>query len=121
MTDNNYSFKTRPYAHQREALKKLLKRKRGGGLYMDMGTGKTKVAIDYAAIRYQKGEIRQVLVLGPLSTLGVWDSEVRKHSPTDGIRWRVINYDKARAPHHLSNLLRYVEEAPTLLVCDEAH
>ena len=89
---------------------------------MEMGTGKTKVAIDYAAVRHQKGEISQVLVLGPLSTLGVWDSEVRKHCPTDELKWKVINYDKARMPFYLQQCMDYIRlGGPTLLVCDEAH
>lgn len=89
---------------------------------MEMGTGKTKVAIDYACAKEMKGEITQVLVLGPLSTLGVWDAEIRKHAPdASTLHWKVINYDKARLPHYLSRLRLYCEKAPTLLVCDEAH
>lgn len=116
-----YAFKTRPYDHQREALKKLLPLRRGGGLFMEMGTGKTKVAIDYACIKEQKREITQVLVLGPLSTLGVWDAEIRKHTTSETLRWKVINYDKARMPHYLQQLMDYIRGGPTLLVCDEAH
>lgn len=117
-----YVFRTKPYKHQVEALKKLLKKPRGGGLFMEMGTGKTKVAIDYAAAKEMKGEIRQVLVLGPLSTLGVWDSEIRKHCPENSkLTWKVINYDKARITHYLQQLRGYCKTAPTLLVCDEAH
>lgn len=116
-----YIFKTTPYKHQVEALKKLLKKKRGGGLFMEMGTGKTKVAIDFAAAKEMKGEIKQVLVLGPLSTLGVWDSEIRKHCPSDTLKWKVINYDKARITHYLQQLRSYCKQTPTLLVCDEGH
>lgn len=116
-----YKFKTKPYNHQVLALRKLLKKKRGGGLFMEMGTGKTKVAIDYACIREMKGEITQVLVLGPLSTLGVWDAEIRKHSPTDTLKWKVLNYDKARMQHYLRQLFDYCRQGPTLLVCDEGH
>lgn len=116
-----YAFKTRPYDHQREALKKLLPLKHGGGLFMEMGTGKTKVAIDYACIKEMKREITQVLVLGPLSTLGVWDAEIRKHTTSDTLKWKVINYDKARMPHYLQQLMDYIRNGPTLLVCDEAH
>jgi SNF2 family DNA or RNA helicase len=117
-----YSFKTRPYEHQRLALQKLLKKPRGGGLFMEMGTGKTKVAIDFACVKELKGEVKQVLVLGPLSTLGVWDSEIRKHAPDDSkLNWKVINYDKARMPHYLQQLRTYCRSASTLLICDEAH
>lgn len=115
-----YYFKTKPYKHQVDALKKLLK-KRGGGLFMEMGTGKTKVAIDYANIKEMRKEITQVLVVGPLSTLGVWDSEVRKHSPSETLKWKVINYDKIRLRHYLDELLVYMRAGPTLLICDEGH
>lgn len=117
-----YKFKTKPFDHQRLALKKLLKKPRGGGLFMEMGTGKTKVAIDFACAKEAKGEIKQVLVLGPLSTLGVWDQEIRKHAPDESqLNWKVINYDKARLPHYLQQLRDYCRKAPTLLICDEAH
>lgn len=117
-----YKFRTKPYDHQRLALKKLLKKPHGGGLFMEMGTGKTKVAIDYACAREMKGEIKQVLVLGPLSTLGVWDQEIRKHAPENSkLVWKVINYDKARITHYLQQLLDYCKKAPTLLICDEGH
>jgi SNF2 family DNA or RNA helicase len=116
-----YVFKTKPFNHQVLALRKLLKKKRGGGLFMEMGTGKTKVAIDYACAREMKGDIKQVLVLGPLSTLGVWEAEIQKHCPSETLKWKVINYDKARITHYLQQLLAYCRDAPTLLVCDEAH
>lgn len=116
-----YSFKTKPYKHQVEALKKLLPLKRGGGLFMEMGTGKTKVAIDYANIKEMQGEITQVLVLGPLSTLGVWDAEIRKHSSSSTLKWKVLNYDKARIRHYLDQLFDYCRNGPTLLILDEGH
>src|SRR5580765_2795360 len=104
-----YAFKTKPYDHQRDALKKLLHQPKGGGLFMEMGTGKTKVAIDYACIRKLKNEIDQVLVVAPLSTLGVWDAEIQKHS-TQEMRWKIINYDKARMDPYLKELLNYMRE-----------
>lgn len=116
-----YQFKTKPYKHQVDALKKLLKLTRGGGLFMEMGTGKTKVAIDFANIKEIKGDISQVLVLGPLSTLGVWDAEIRKHSPSDTLKWKVLNYDKARIKHYLQQLLDYMRQGKTLLILDEGH
>ena len=40
-----YKFKTKPYAHQMTALEKSWNKK-VFALFMEMGTGKTKVAID---------------------------------------------------------------------------
>lgn len=121
---SSYKFKTRPYRHQVDALKKLLAdpcKHIGGGLPMEMGTGKTKVGIDYAAIKEQKGEIAQVLVVAPLSVLGVWDLEIIKHCPSDTLVWKSINYDKLPYKHYFEQLASYCARAPTLLVLDESH
>ena len=47
----NYKFKTKPYAHQLQALKKSWK-KHEYAYFMEMGTGKSKVLIDNIAILY---------------------------------------------------------------------
>lgn len=137
---NLYKFKTKPFKHQVEALRKLLgdpAKDVGGNLFMDMGTGKTKVAIDYAGILEQVGLIKQVLVLCPLDALGVWNLEMLKHSGTETLKWRVINYDRTfrysitkrdelgdikdiSEIDNFTPLADFVNEAPTLLVLDEA-
>lgn len=120
----SYKFKTKPYKHQVDGLKKLLAdpcKLIGGGLPMEMGTGKTKVAIDYAAIKEQQAEIEQVLVVAPLSVLGVWDLEIIKHCPSDTLTWKSINYDKLPYKHYFEQLVSYIARAPTLLVLDESH
>ena len=45
----NYKFKTKPYAHQLTALEKSWN-KETYAYFMEMGTGKTKVLIDNAAM-----------------------------------------------------------------------
>ena len=44
-----YNFKTKPFDHQRKALD-LSWNKNNYALFMEMGTGKTKVAIDNMGI-----------------------------------------------------------------------
>lgn len=46
-------------------------------LSMDMGTGKSKVAVNIAV----NGQCATVLVICPLSVVDVWPSEFRKHAP----------------------------------------
>ena len=60
----NYPFKTKPYEHQLAALDKGWN-KREYGYFMEMGTGKTKVLIDSAAMLYDQGEITGLLVISP--------------------------------------------------------
>ena len=121
---NAYHFKTAPYKHQVDALRKMLAdpcKQVGGGLPMEMGTGKTKIAIDYACIKEIQGEIQQVLVLAPLSVVGVWDGEIRKHSSSETLAWKATNYDKLPHKHYFDELVSFVNRAPTLLVLDESH
>ena len=50
-----YKFKTKPYAHQMTALEKSWNRETYA-YFMEMGTGKTKVLIDNAAMLYDKAK-----------------------------------------------------------------
>lgn len=74
-----YTFKTEPFAHQRRALAKIQKLNGQAALFMEMGTGKTKVAIDWSGIGFHNSGVRRVLVVAPLSVLGVWPRQIRQH------------------------------------------
>lgn len=50
---------------------------------IDMGTGKSLTSIAVAGALYQAGKIRRVLVVAPLSILGVWDEEFAKFADFD--------------------------------------
>lgn len=73
------------YRHQQEAFDFVCRlfgltdgqqRSSGAALLMEMGTGKTLVAIAVACILYQFGLAERMLVVAPLSLLGVWESEL---------------------------------------------
>ena len=89
-----YQYKTKPYEHQRTALNK-------GGLlqnfayFMEMGTGKTKVAIDNATYLYQQNEIKEVIVIAPNSVYRNWLAEIMTHSPIKPYTW-VWKLDKQK-------------------------
>lgn len=79
--------KAKPYRHQQEAFDFVCRlfgltdgqqRSSGAALLMEMGTGKTLVAIAVACILYQFGLAERVLVVAPLSLLGVWESELER-------------------------------------------
>ena len=50
---------------------------------MEMGTGKTKVAIDNAAYLYTINEINTVIVLAPNSVYRNWEKEINMHCSVD--------------------------------------
>ena len=77
----NYKFKTKPYAHQLTALEKSWNQITFA-YFMEMGTGKTKVLIDNAAMLYDKGKIDGVLIVAPKGVVGTWyNQELPTHLP----------------------------------------
>lgn len=71
-----FPFKTKPLEHQLIALRFLYTNK-GGGLLLDPGLGKTKVALDYIYLeRFEK-----VLVICPKPLTFVWEEEIQVHRP----------------------------------------
>jgi len=76
-----YKFKTKPYAHQMTALEKSWN-KETYAYFMEMGTGKTKVLIDNAAMLYDKGKVDGVLIIAPKGVVKTWyEQEIPAHLP----------------------------------------
>ena len=77
----NYKFKTKPYGHQLDALDASWD-KENFAYFMEMGTGKSKVLLDNAAMLYDKGEINALLLIAPKGVYKNWyDSEIPTHLP----------------------------------------
>jgi SNF2 family DNA or RNA helicase len=75
-----YNYKTEPFKHQRFALTQGAKEK-NFAYFMEMGTGKTKVAIDNACFLFQQNLIQFVIVIAPNSVYQNWQKEISVHSP----------------------------------------
>jgi len=113
-------------------MKKIFIQKRYG-LFFEMGTGKTKIVLDFAGSMLHHKKIGRVLVLAPLSALATWEDEIRLNwspdlklnyfvlRPNCSPLWRrshlvISNYDYAkRIKKELG------EWAPDLVVIDESH
>ena len=141
-------IKAAPYDHQKKAFAfacdkfgvfdERLK-SRGTALLMEMGTGKTIVSIAVAGCMYQYGKVNRVLVVAPLSILGVWEEEFEKFAdfpysmtilkgtaakkkeqltklPNGGLQVVVVNYESAWRLE--KELLAYNAD---LVIADEAH
>jgi len=77
----HYKFKTKPYEHQLKALEKSWAQKTYA-LFMEMGTGKSKVLVDNIAMLYDRGAIRGALVVAPKGVYKNWhDIEFPVHLP----------------------------------------
>lgn len=104
-----YRAKTRPYAHQREALRKLLRNGYGGALLMEPRTGKTKTCIDWAGIlrSLPSRDLDVVVVFAPASILPVWEQELKIHCsvPYDVLLWDAKSRSRKVIPTPGDNLL----------------
>ena len=77
----NYKFKTKPYEHQLKALEKSWASDTYA-LFMEMGTGKSKVLVDNIAILYDRGAIKGALIVAPKGVYKNWDAiEFPTHLP----------------------------------------
>ena len=77
-----------PYRHQKEAftfVRQLFSTPQGGGaaLLMEMGTGKTITSVAIAGALWNEHRAQRLLVVAPLSILGVWEDEFRKFAAFD--------------------------------------
>jgi len=74
-------YLTEPYKHQIDGYKKLYG-KEYGALFMEMGTGKSKLAIDIAVNLYLEGKINAVLIIAPNGVHRQWaDEQIPIHCP----------------------------------------
>lgn len=141
-------IKATPYEHQKNAFAFACDKfgvftdnikSRGTALLMEMGTGKTIVSIAVAGCMYQQKKINRVLVVAPLSILGVWQEEFEKFAdfpysltvlkgtsakkkeqlqklPDSGLQVVVVNYESSWRLE--KELLAYNAD---LIIADEAH
>jgi len=99
-----YSWRRKPYEHQRIAVAAILQRP--DFLLLDeMGLGKTQTAIDAACVLLEEERIERVVILTPLSAAPVWAREIRTVAwvnPTDIALVR--NNPPAKHPDHIRGL-----------------
>lgn len=87
----NYEFKTEPYEHQREAIKRAGDRN-GFAFFMEMGTGKSKALIDNLGQLHVSKYVNFALIIAPKGVYRNWvTKEIPQHLP-DNITRRVIRW-----------------------------
>ena len=118
----HYKFKTKPYEHQLKALEKSWAQKTYA-LFMEMGTGKSKVLVDNIAMLYDNGAIRAALIVAPKGVYKNWnDIEFPVHLPDHvdhtKVLWEATITKKKQA--ELDTLFDGKEELKILIMNVEA-
>ena len=87
----DYKFKTEPYEHQLTALG-VSQKKENFALFMEMGTGKSKVLIDNIAMLYDRGKINAALIVAPKGVYHNWErQELPIHMP-EHVLYQIITW-----------------------------
>ena len=89
-----YPFKTKPYGHQLDAWN-ISNDLAEYGLFMEMGTGKTKVIIDTFSYLYDRGYLDNILIIAPKGVYMNWvNNEIPIHLPSH-IKCRIANWSSS--------------------------
>ena len=117
-----YKFKTEPYEHQLEALKKSWD-KPEFAYFMEMGTGKSKVLVDNIAVLYDRGAINAAVIVAPKGVYKNWsEREIPTHMPEHIIRrigvWNPAPNKKQKL--QLTNLFEVTDDLKILIINVEA-
>lgn len=100
-----YKYKTKPYEHQEKIFADSWCRKYFG-LFMEMGTGKSKVAIDTMGRLFLEDRIKTCLILAPKGVFDNWVfNEIPRHLPSD-IKVNVVRWQN----YHTQTYTRQLEE-----------
>ena len=92
----SFEFKTTPYPYQ-ETIWEATRDKKAHALFMEQGTGKSKVDIDSAAWLYHKGKVENLLIVAPSGVHRNWiKDEIPKHLP-DNIKRLTHSYQTTKA------------------------
>jgi len=102
-----YQFKTTPYDHQRKALTDSWAAE-FYALFMEMGTGKSKVAVDNMALLYEMGKIKAALIVAPKGVYDNWvQGEIPVHLP-DRIERRVLRWTPKKTQRYEEDLRDFI-------------
>lgn len=121
MQGKTIKLKTDLLAHEQKAFDKLKKIK-VGALYMEMGTGKTRTALEFATYRLEKGKIQDIVWLCPCSTKTNLKKEIIKHC---GSLWDNIHIcgieTLSTSVRENARLLKIVQTRDCFLIVDESN
>ena len=113
-------FKTELFPYQKIGADKLGKVK-VGALYMEMGTGKTRTALELAKRRLDAGKVSQILWLCPYSVQMDLPELLAEHASGFEDIIKIAGIESLSSSQRLvDELIQYVSSAKTFLIVDES-
>ncbi|WP_196803293.1 SNF2-related protein [Bacteroides pyogenes] len=113
-------YDERSERHQAEALRFLCSMK-VSALNGDVGTMKSKIAIDLCASRYHAGEIKKVLVFLPVSTKKNFQEQISLWNTCEALEWKIVGHETmGSSPRTVFEVLKFVDNE-TQVIIDESH
>jgi len=110
----DYNYETMPYDHQRVALEDSWSAEYYA-LFMEMGTGKTKVAIDTMAVLYEAGKLKAALIIAPKGVYDNWiKGEIPIHLPKR-IPRKICRWTPAKTKRFEEELLDFIVDKDPFL------
>tara|TARA_R100000700_G_scaffold1282_2_gene3269 strand:+ start:3726 stop:5162 length:1437 start_codon:yes stop_codon:yes gene_type:complete len=111
----DYKFKTKPYEHQLKALG-ACHNKENFALFMEMGTGKSKVLVDNIAMLYDKGKINAALVIAPKGVYRNWErQEIPVHMP-DHVVYQIVTWSPSNTKKQQKENARLFKHGEELII-----
>ena len=105
-----YKFKTKPYKHQYDAFLKC-KDRDSYALFMEQGTGKSKVIIDNIAYLFRNGKINTAVIAAPKGVYRNWlSSEYKVHMPDDVKEFTdIVVWSPTETKTNIENLTNFLK------------
>ena len=148
VTFTDYPFKTEPYKHQLDCFN-ICKDRENYGLFMEMGTGKSKVIIDNAGYLWMKGAIQGQVLVAPKGVylnwvenelpihmseaiphrVAYWSSYARKeerdairklYEEGNFLRTLVVNIEAMNSERAVEELVQFMKKFPNMATVDES-
>ena len=108
-------YTTQPYQHQIEALQAAFD-KPNFALFMEQGTGKSKIVVDEITNLIERGKINCVVILAPNQVHENWKEQFETHGPNDYDRWTIQVYRSKNNAEKQEQLTRDIIASSKVLV-----
>ncbi|WP_243108694.1 DEAD/DEAH box helicase [Clostridium rectalis] len=114
-------LKTDLFKHQKRAVEKLAKIK-VGALYMEMGTGKTRTALELIKTRLENCRVNHIIWLCPCSVKESLKRDIKKHSTGDLSMFTICGIETLSSSIRANSiLLKLVLRKNCYLIVDESN